>query len=41
MSLLETVLTAVSLLLYALLFPVSWLLCLTTVAEYERAVVFR
>ena len=37
----SAILTFISLSLCVLLFPVSWLVCLMVVAEYERTIVFR
>ena len=37
----EILLTAVSLTICLVFFPISWFFCLLTVAEYERCVVFR
>ena len=37
----SAILTFISVSLCVLLFPVSWLVCLMVVAEYERTIVFR
>merc|ERR1712183_509214 len=37
----SAILTFFSILICLVLFPVSWIFCLTVVAEYERTIVFR
>ena len=37
----SAILTFFSILICLLLFPVSWIFCLTVVSEYERTIVFR
>ena len=37
----SAILTFFSLLICLVLFPVSWIFCLTVVSEYERTIVFR
>ena len=37
----SAILTFFTILVCLVLFPVSWIFCLTVVAEYERTIVFR
>ena len=37
----ELLLTAISILVCIVFFPISWFFCLMIVSEYERSVVFR